>query len=69
MLPHLLKLIRHDPVNLGEDIMELLALLGYQMPVSGHGIRILSLDGGGVRSFFLFFVFIFLVLCLAILNY
>lgn len=45
----LMKRTTSDPVVL-EDIEEGLALLGYHKPPSGWGIRILSIDGGGLRG-------------------
>ncbi|GAB6020217.1 Calcium-independent phospholipase A2-gamma [Chamberlinius hualienensis] len=45
----LLKRITRDPVVM-EDIEEGLALLGYHRPPLGWGVRILSIDGGGLRG-------------------
>lgn len=35
--------------KLQEAIRETLALIGYVDPVRGHGVRVLSIDGGGTK--------------------
>lgn len=40
--------MRNDQIL--ESIREALALLGHVDPVKGRGIRILSIDGGGIRG-------------------
>lgn len=38
-----------DSHALQSALRETLALIGYTDPVKGHGIRVLSIDGGGTR--------------------
>lgn len=38
-----------DNQALQSALRETLALIGYMDPVKGHGIRVLSIDGGGTR--------------------
>ncbi len=61
VIPCLLRLKQANDPGLRAAVREALALVGYHAPVKGRGIRILSIDGGGLRykfsSFFLFFVF------------
>lgn len=38
-----------DHQTLQSTLRETLALIGYMDPVKGHGIRVLSIDGGGTR--------------------
>ncbi|XP_028264722.1 calcium-independent phospholipase A2-gamma-like [Parambassis ranga] len=40
---------RHNQ-GLQDALRETLALIGYMDPVKGHGIRVLSIDGGGTRG-------------------
>ncbi|KAL8566256.1 hypothetical protein ACOMHN_046757 [Nucella lapillus] len=49
-VPLLLRLMQSGNQEMGEEILEALALLGYNAPVRGRGIRILCLDGGGTRA-------------------
>lgn len=42
------RMYRDDQV-LQDAIRESLSLIGYMDPVKGHGIRVLSIDGGGTR--------------------
>lgn len=38
-----------NDAGLRAAVREALALIGYQKPVRGRGIRVLSIDGGGLR--------------------
>lgn len=38
-----------NSVTIKDEVREALALLGYTAPVKAHGIRLLTIDGGGVR--------------------
>ncbi|CAK6950879.1 calcium-independent phospholipase A2-gamma-like [Scomber scombrus] len=46
----LLRLKQANDPGLRAAVRESLALVGYQKPVKGQGIRILSIDGGGLRG-------------------
>lgn len=49
VIPCLLRLKQASDPGLRAAVREALALVGYQTPVKGRGIRILSIDGGGLR--------------------
>lgn len=49
VIPCLLRLKQANDSGLRAAVREALALVGYQKPVKGRGIRILSIDGGGLR--------------------
>lgn len=48
-IPRLLRLKQANDPDLNAAVREALVLLGYHAPVKGRGIRILSIDGGGLR--------------------
>ncbi|XP_077452838.1 calcium-independent phospholipase A2-gamma isoform X2 [Stigmatopora argus] len=50
VIPCLLRLQQASDPGLREAVREALALVGYHKPVKGRGIRILSIDGGGLRG-------------------
>lgn len=50
IIPLLLPMTNSNVKDLREEAMETLVLLGYNRPVKGRGIRILTLDGGGTRG-------------------
>ncbi|XP_040894623.1 calcium-independent phospholipase A2-gamma-like isoform X2 [Toxotes jaculatrix] len=50
VIPCLLRLKQASDPGLRAAVREALALVGYQKPVKGRGIRILSIDGGGLRG-------------------
>nr|XP_020515625.1 calcium-independent phospholipase A2-gamma-like [Labrus bergylta] len=49
-IPCLLRLKQANDPSLRAAVREALALVGYHSPVKGRGIRILSIDGGGLRG-------------------
>ncbi|XP_039988992.1 calcium-independent phospholipase A2-gamma-like isoform X3 [Xiphias gladius] len=50
VIPCLLRLKQANDPGLRAAVREALALVGYHKPVKGRGIRILSIDGGGLRG-------------------
>ena len=56
LLPVLLRMIRLKDKVLQEQVREALCLIGYIEPVTGRGIRLLSMDGGGTRYSIVAFV-------------
>lgn len=50
VIPCLLRLKQANDPDLRAAVREGLALVGYQKPVKGRGVRILSIDGGGLRG-------------------
>ncbi|XP_077425459.1 calcium-independent phospholipase A2-gamma isoform X1 [Vanacampus margaritifer] len=50
VIPCLLRLQQASDPGLREAVREALTLVGYHKPVKGRGIRILSIDGGGLRG-------------------
>lgn len=50
VIPCLLRLNQATDPGLRAAVREALALVGYHKPVKGRGIRILSIDGGGLRG-------------------
>lgn len=50
VIPCLLRLKQASDPGLRAAVQEALALVGYHKPVKGRGIRILSIDGGGLRG-------------------
>ncbi|KAM9807439.1 calcium-independent phospholipase A2-gamma-like [Neosynchiropus ocellatus] len=50
VIPCLLRLMQANDPGLSAAVREALSLVGYQKPVKGRGIRILSIDGGGLRG-------------------
>ncbi|XP_034542205.1 calcium-independent phospholipase A2-gamma-like isoform X2 [Notolabrus celidotus] len=50
VIPCLLRLKQASDPGLRAAVREALALVGYHSPVKGRGIRILSIDGGGLRG-------------------
>ncbi|XP_057693201.1 calcium-independent phospholipase A2-gamma-like isoform X2 [Corythoichthys intestinalis] len=50
VIPCLLRLQQASDPGLREAVREALTLVGYTKPVKGRGIRILSIDGGGLRG-------------------
>ncbi|XP_047452867.1 calcium-independent phospholipase A2-gamma-like [Mugil cephalus] len=50
VIPCLLRLKQANDPGLRAAVREALALVGYQKPVKGRGIRILTIDGGGLRG-------------------
>ncbi|XP_067358546.1 calcium-independent phospholipase A2-gamma-like [Channa argus] len=50
VIPCLLRLKQASHPGLRAAVREALALVGYHQPVRGRGIRILSIDGGGLRG-------------------
>ncbi|KAF3855065.1 hypothetical protein F7725_023120 [Dissostichus mawsoni] len=51
VIPCLLRLKQASDPGLRAAVREALALVGYHKPVKGRGIRILSIDGGGLRRY------------------
>ncbi|KAI8511146.1 Calcium-independent phospholipase A2-gamma [Branchiostoma belcheri] len=49
-IPVLLRYRDNQYQPLVEEVRETLSLLGYEDPVEGRGVRILSIDGGGTRG-------------------
>lgn len=49
VLPCLLRLRQARDLPLQAAVREALALVGYNDPVKGRGIRVLAIDGGGTR--------------------
>lgn len=49
-IPYLLRLRQAHDETLRAAVREALALIGYNDPVKGKGIRILTIDGGGTRG-------------------
>lgn len=49
VVPRLLRLKQASDPDLRAAVREALTLVGYHAPVKGRGIRILSVDGGGLR--------------------
>ncbi|XP_024137252.1 calcium-independent phospholipase A2-gamma isoform X1 [Oryzias melastigma] len=49
-IPCLLRLMQANDAGLRAAVREALALIGYHKPVRGRGIRVLSIDGGGLRG-------------------
>ncbi|KAM6962169.1 calcium-independent phospholipase A2-gamma [Tautogolabrus adspersus] len=49
-LPSLLRLRQAKDLPLQAAVREALALVGYNEPVKGRGIRVLTIDGGGTRG-------------------
>ncbi|CAN9498948.1 unnamed protein product [Ophioblennius macclurei] len=50
LIPCLLRLKQASDPGLRAAVGEALALVGYHKPVKGRGVRILSIDGGGLRG-------------------
>ncbi|XP_054480520.1 calcium-independent phospholipase A2-gamma [Anoplopoma fimbria] len=50
VLPSLLRLRQARDLPLQAAVREALALVGYNEPVKGRGIRVLAIDGGGTRG-------------------
>ncbi|KAM4618150.1 calcium-independent phospholipase A2-gamma-like isoform 2-T2 [Polymixia lowei] len=50
VIPCLLRLRQASDPGLKAAVREALALVGYHNPVKGQGIRVLSIDGGGLRG-------------------
>ncbi|XP_061677702.1 calcium-independent phospholipase A2-gamma-like isoform X2 [Syngnathoides biaculeatus] len=50
VIPCLLRLQQATDPGLREAVREALTLVGYHKPVKGRGIRLLSIDGGGLRG-------------------
>ncbi|XP_075906868.1 calcium-independent phospholipase A2-gamma-like isoform X1 [Nelusetta ayraudi] len=50
VIPRLLRLKQADDPGLRAAVREALSLVGYHAPIKGRGIRILSIDGGGLRG-------------------
>ncbi|XP_056100397.1 calcium-independent phospholipase A2-gamma [Rhinichthys klamathensis goyatoka] len=50
IIPCLLRLRQARDVKLQAAVRQALALVGYNDPVKGRGIRVLSIDGGGTRG-------------------
>uniref|UniRef100_UPI0037E9C51F calcium-independent phospholipase A2-gamma-like isoform X2 n=1 Tax=Semicossyphus pulcher TaxID=241346 RepID=UPI0037E9C51F len=50
VIPCLLRLKQANDPGLRAAVREALTLVGYHTPVKGRGIRILSIDGGGLRG-------------------
>lgn len=50
IIPCLLRLRQARDSNLQAAVRQALALVGYNDPVKGRGIRVLSIDGGGTRG-------------------
>lgn len=62
VIPCLLRLKQASDPALRAAVREALALVGYHKPVKGRGVRILSIDGGGLRyTFSSFLVFTFVI--------
>ncbi|KAM5172830.1 calcium-independent phospholipase A2-gamma [Mantella aurantiaca] len=49
-IPYLLRLRQAHDETLQASVREALALIGYNDPVKGRGIRVLTIDGGGTRG-------------------
>ncbi|KAG9490209.1 calcium-independent phospholipase A2-gamma [Eleutherodactylus coqui] len=49
-IPYLLRLRQAHDETLRASVREALALIGYNDPVKGRGIRVLTIDGGGTRG-------------------
>ena len=58
VIPCLLRLKQASDPGLRAAVREALALVGYHTPVKGRGIRILSIDGGGLRYKFYSFSYL-----------